>query len=86
MLTVRHETIHGQTIVFQAATVIKSAALPVPLDYHGVIEPVSDGYVEFYDKDHNKAFEPARWGTIYVMNDAGKTVAVHALGGWAAPS
>jgi hypothetical protein len=84
MFTVRWKTIHSQDIVFQAARVIGSATFGdratngdgKPINGHDVIA------LEFYDAAHAQAHDPILFGSVYVMNESGKTVANYNLGGW----
>jgi hypothetical protein len=82
MFTIRHKTIHGQEVVFQANTVIACS------EWGGDRQP-TDGQqkgdiiaLEFQNQDFTLASEPILYGNVYVMNEYGKTVADYHLGGW----
>jgi hypothetical protein len=72
MLTIRINGLQGNQIIFEAAYVIREP---------GRVEQ-SEGCLEFYDASHAQCHEPAHYGTVYVMNDHGKTVAAYNLGMW----
>ena len=74
MLTIRANGIHGDESIFQAAYVIRGSDARKT---NG-----ENGQMEFYDANHEKAHEEIFFGRVYVMNDAGKTVADYNLGGW----
>ncbi len=87
MLTVRVNGIHGDVVVFQAARVIRGEPLPAVANANGnQSPPESFGHIEFYDEKHEAIPHPADYGTVFVMNDQGKTVAKWDLGGWAMPA
>lgn len=73
MLTIRAIGIHGEESLFQAGVVIRGEDAN---NTNG-----NNWQLEFYDDDR-KTHEPIYFGHVYVMNDAGKTVAAYNLGGW----
>ena len=71
MLTIRVNGIHGDSYIFQAATVIR-----------GQNQESVCKMIEFLDAAHEKNHESVEYGNVYVMNENGKTVAIYELGGW----
>jgi hypothetical protein len=65
MLTIKAIGLHGDEAVFQAAYLIRGEAR----------EQGSLGALEFYNDGHGSAWQPIHYGQVYVMNEAGKTVA-----------
>lgn len=65
MLTIKAIGLHGDEAVFQAAYVICGQPR----------EPGSLGALEFYNDGHGSAWGTIHYGQVYVMNEAGKTVA-----------
>ena len=82
MFTVKWRGIHGEDVLFQAELVIKNECA-CDKDW-GVKK--GQPILEFYNmsKDHpaEKAHEHIYYGTVYVMNETGATVAKYELGGW----
>ena len=79
MLTIRWKGIHGEDVVFQAARVIKGEVAE-GFGPKGILG--GHPLVEFYDDRGLPAHDHVFYGNVYVMNENGKTVATHELGGW----
>lgn len=68
-MTIKAVGRQGDEAVFQAAYLIKNNGR----------EKGSLGVLEFYNDGHGTAWQPIHYGKVFVMNEAGKTVAKYEL-------
>ena len=75
MFTVKAVGIHGEEQVFQCDHVVSGT-----VSYKGH-ECNGRRCIEFSRID-SRVLSPIYFGNVFVMNEAGKTIAVYRLGGW----
>jgi hypothetical protein len=78
MLTVKHMEVTGHENIYPAARVSYQPR-------QAVGEPNILAPCVFIDTPKGDTIPLGSWGTFYVMNEAGKTVAKYDLGGWPDP-
>lgn len=80
MLTVKHIMPSGDEAIYPAREVRKSPAQP------GTIAVNGDAEAMWIDPPSGETKCLGSWGSFYVMNAEGKTVAKYDFGGWGAPA
>jgi hypothetical protein len=87
MLTVKHQDTDGTEVVFPVYEAKYSPNGPASTDSMG-LSP-NNGYVRFtypsrpnVQSEDRGILESVYRGNVYIMNEAGKTVAKYDLGGW----
>lgn len=87
MLTVKHIEVTGHENIHPATRV----SYQPRMERGRAVEPGVDGsevsaHCVFIDTPKGDTIALGSFGSVYVMNDAGKTVAKYELGGWPGPT
>jgi len=84
MLTVKHMEVSGHENIYPAARVSYQPRHQRKAETMG--EPDTVAACVFIDTPKGDTIPLGSFGTFYVMNEAGKTVAKYDLGGWPGPT